>query len=48
MLAAQTSELNTWDERVPFKRDVVTELKPTSFVSTLISIHKAGFALHYK
>ena len=48
MLALQTSELDTWDERVRLKRDVVTELKPTSFGSTVISIHKAGFALHYK
>jgi hypothetical protein len=48
MLALQTPELDTWDERVSFKHDVVTELKPTSFGCTAISRRKAGFALHYK
>ena len=29
MPAVQTFELDMWDERVRFKRDVVTGLKPT-------------------
>ena len=39
MVALQTAELDTWVERVPFKREVVTELTPTYFGSTAISIH---------